>query len=135
MAKKRSAESYTGNTEEAKKRQRANLIPGNRWDKRRRKEMRLDCWWWTFPLGNIQDIYEIWTNDRGFEDTPKDELKDEEFIDKWWDNLTIENKEVIVKNCEGAYRAKDEEEHKRLIEKLLEEQIKEEKLADEKLGK
>jgi hypothetical protein len=128
----RSAESYTGNTPEAKKRQRANLIPGNIWDKRHRKELKLNCWWWTFPLGNIQDIYEMWTNERGIEDTPKSELKDEEFLDVWWENLTLENKEFIKKNCEGTYRAEDEKLHNGLIDKLLEEQIKEENLADEK---
>jgi len=132
MVKKRSAESYTGNTPEAKKRQRANLVPGNAWDKRRRKELKLNCWWWTLPLGNIQDIYEMWTNERGIEDTPKDELRDEEFLDVWWENLELGKKEFIVKNCEGTYRAEDEEKHKKLIDKLLEEQIEEEKLGLEK---
>ena len=133
MVKKRSAESYTGNTEEAKRRQRANLIPGNVWDKKHRKELRLNCWWWTLPLGNIQDIYELCENKRSLEDTPKEELKSEDFLDDvWWENLTIENKAYIIKCCEGTYRTKDEELHKQLIDKLLEEQIKEEKLELEK---
>ncbi|GAI71630.1 unnamed protein product [marine sediment metagenome] len=134
MVKKRSAESYTGNTPEAKRRQRLNLIPGNVWDKRHRKELKLNCWWWTLPLGNMQDIYEIWTNERGIEDTPKEELKSEDFLDDvWWENLTIENKAYIIKICDGTYRAEDEEEHKKQIDKCLQEQIKEEKLELEKV--
>lgn len=129
----RSAESYTGNTEQAKINQRRNLVPGNAWQKRHRKELRLNCWWWTLPLGNIQDIYELCENKRGIEDCPKGELKDEEFLDNWWEGLTIENREYIIKNCEGTYRAKDEKLHNELIEKLLEEQIKEEKLEIEKV--
>lgn len=130
----RSAESYIGNTPEAKRKQRANLVAGNAWQKKHRKELKLNCWWWTLPLGNIQDIYENCENGRGLEDTPKEELKDEKFLDDiWWERQRLEDKEFIVKNCEGTYRAKDEKLHNELIEKLLEEQIKEEKLEIEKV--
>ncbi|GAI30437.1 unnamed protein product, partial [marine sediment metagenome] len=97
MAKFRNAKSYYGNTAEARKRQRANLIPGNAWDKRRRKKLRLDCWWEVMPLGNIQEIYEMYVNKRVIEDTPKREIKDEKYLDEWWEELTIEDKEWIHK--------------------------------------
>ena len=130
----RSAESYTGNTEEAKKRQRANLIPGNVWAKKHRKELRLNCWWWTISLIDMQYIYEVYVNDRLSYDVLKEELKSEDFLDdEWWEKLTIENKEYIVKWMRSVFGG-DEEDHKKRQDKLLEEQIKEEKLADEKGG-
>lgn len=129
----RSAESYTGNTEQAKINQRRNLIPGNTWDKKHRKELRINCWWWTLPLTDIQSIYEVVVNDR-YENIPKEELKSEDFLDDvWWDSLTVENKEKILKDVRRAFGG-DEEDHKKRQDKLLEEQIKEEKLADEKGG-
>ena len=83
MTKKRirTKSSYYGNTIEAQKAQRLNLTPGNAWDKRNRKELKLNCWWWTMPLGNCQDIYELCENKRTIEDTPKGELKDEKYLD------------------------------------------------------
>ncbi|MBA7543689.1 hypothetical protein ES705_36026 [subsurface metagenome] len=125
----RSAESYTGNTEAAKINQRKNLVPGNAWDRKKRKELKLNCWWWTLPLGNMQDIYEMRVNGRTIEDTPKSELKSEDFLDDvWWENLKIEDKEYIIKICDRTYRAEDEKLHIGLIDKLLEEEIKKEKL-------
>ena len=128
----RSAESYVGNTEEAKKRQRSNLVPGNTWAKMHRKELRLDCWWWTLPLFDIRAIYEILVNDRMYDSIPKEELKSEDFLDNvWWDSLPVENKEKIVKEVRNAFGG-DEEDHKKLQDERLEEEIKLEKLADEK---
>ncbi|GAJ18103.1 unnamed protein product, partial [marine sediment metagenome] len=115
------------------KRQRANLIPGNAWDKKHRKELKLNCWWWTLPLGNMQEIYEGCEKGRDNRDVAKEELKDEKFLDEWWEGLPVKNKEFIVKNCDGTYRAEDEEDHKKQIDKCLQEQIKEEKLELEKV--
>ena len=125
----RSAESYTGNTEAAKINQRKNLVPGNAWDRKKRKELKLNCWWWTLPLGNMREIYEMWVDRRTIEDTPKSELKSEDFLDDvWWENLKIEDKKYIIKICDRTYRAEDEKLHIGLIDKLLEEEIKKEKL-------
>lgn len=127
----RSAESYVGNTPGAKKRQRSNLVPGNTWAKMQRKELKLDCWWWTLPLTDIQIIYETNVNDR-YENIPKEELKSEDFLDNvWWDSLTVEEKEKIVKDVRRAFGG-DTEGHKKLQDERLEEEIKLEKLADEK---
>jgi len=137
MTKKRirTKSSYYGNTIEAQKAQRLNLTPGNAWDKRNRKELKLDCWWWTFPLGNCQDIYEMYINKRTIEDTPKGELKDEEYLDDWWEELIIKDKEFIVKACKGTYRDEDEKEHKKDIYEMLEEKIKEKEIETEERRK
>ncbi|MBA7480867.1 hypothetical protein ES707_16330 [subsurface metagenome] len=134
MAKKwRSAESYYGNTAEARKRQRANLIPGNSWDKRHRKKLRLDCWWEVMPLGNIQEIYEMYVNKRVIEDTPKEEIKDEKYLDEWWEELTIEDKEWIYKWDMKAYPKEIQSKILKDIYKLLEKKIKEEREARKKV--
>lgn len=136
MAKKkiRTKTSYMGNTIEAQKRQRLNLTPGNVWGKQFRKELKLDCWWWTLPLGNMREIYESYENKRDIEDVPKEELKSEEFLDdEWWQELTIEDKDYIVKTCKGIWRDEDEESHKKIMYKLLEEQIKEERKERKRL--
>ena len=125
MARKfRSAESYLGNTAEARKRQRLNLIPGNRYQKMRTKELRLNCWWEVLPLGNAQDIYENYQNKRDIKDVPKSELKDDEFLNKWWEEeLTIENKEFIIKCMKGTWRKEDEETQKKEMYKCLKEKL------------
>jgi len=119
--------SYLGNTIAAQKRQRLNLTPGSSWDKRHRKELKLDCWWWTLPLGNMREIYEFYENERDIEDVPKEELKSEEFLDdEWWQELTIKQKDDIIKSMKDVWIDKDEESHKKIMYELLEEQIKEE---------
>ncbi|GAH85456.1 unnamed protein product [marine sediment metagenome] len=128
MAKKwRSAESYLGNTAEARKRQRANLIPGNAWDKRNRKKLKLDCWWEVMPLGDIQEIYEMYVNERAIKDTPKGEIKDEKYLDEWWEGLTIEDKEWIYKWDMKVYPKEIQSKILKDIYKLLEKKIKEER--------
>ena len=88
MAKKyRSAESYHGNTAEAKKNQRSNLIPGNIYRKRHVSELRLNCWWKCLPAPDIQSAYQAYENKRFGEDTPKKEWKSEKFLNEWWNNL------------------------------------------------
>ena len=99
MAKKfRNAQSYYGNTAEARKRQRDNLIPGNPWQKRRMQEFRIDCFWEYTNLGSKQMIYENIENDRDIESVDKNELKDEKYLDVWWDNLDIEKRKNIYKD-------------------------------------
>lgn len=95
MAKFRSAQSYYGNTAGARKRQRNNLIPGNTWQKRKTKELRLNCWWEYGDLGDKQFIYEGSKNKRSIEDTSKKELKDEKFLNNWWDSLSLEDKKFL----------------------------------------
>jgi len=95
MAKKRSAESYTGNTPEAKKRQRANLVPGNIWAKKHRKELKLNCWWECADLESKQFIFEGCEKGRDVDKVAKDELQGEIELDYWWGNLDIENKKRI----------------------------------------
>jgi len=90
MAKFRNAQSYYGNTAEARRRQRANLIPGNSWQKRRMKILRLDCFYADLGIGDKQMIYENFVNERNIEKVPKKELKDEKYIDIWWGQLEIE---------------------------------------------
>jgi hypothetical protein len=92
MAKFRNAQSYYGRTEQARKNQRGNLIPGGTWEKIRTKELRLDCWWEGADLESKQFIFEGYENNRGLEDTPKRELKNEEFLNDWWDNLELGNR-------------------------------------------
>lgn len=92
MAKFRRAESYYGRTEQAKKRQRGNLIPGGAWQKRTTKELRLDCWWEGADLDSKQFMFEGYENNRDTEDVPKGELKSEKFLDDWWSDLKLGNK-------------------------------------------
>ncbi|MBA7647701.1 hypothetical protein ES703_55479 [subsurface metagenome] len=102
MARKfRNAQSYYGNTAEARKRQRANLIPGNTWQKRRTKELRLDCFWEIIPLKNRQEIFEAFENKKDFKEIkniPKEELKDKKYLADWWGKLELEDKKFIYKN-------------------------------------
>jgi len=130
----RSAESYVGNTPEAKRKQRRNLVPGNTWAKMHRKELRIDCWWWTLPLVDIQCIYEIHINDRVSDDTPKEELKSEDFLDNvWWDGLKVEQKEKIVKWWDSVFGEEDIKKHRKDQDERLEEEIEKEKLEIEKV--
>jgi len=101
MAKFRNAQSYYGNTAEARRRQRANLIPGNPWQKRRTKELRLDCFWEIIPLKNRQEIFEAFENKKDFkeiENMPKEELKDKKYLADWWGKQGLEHKIFIYKN-------------------------------------
>jgi len=100
MAKKfRNAQSYYGNTAEARKRQRANLIPGNPWQKRRTKELRLDCWWEYGDLDDKRFIYEGYVGNKSLEEyqaMTENELKNEKYLNKWWENeLNLEDKKHI----------------------------------------
>ena len=92
MAKFRRAQSYYGRTEQAKKNQRGNLIPGGTWRKKRTEGMRLECWWEGADLESKQFMFEGYENNRDIEDIPKKKLKDEKFLNDWWDSLELGNK-------------------------------------------
>ena len=92
MAKFRRAESYYGRTEQAKKNQRGNLIPGGTWQKKRTKELMLDCWWEGADCESKQFIFEGYENNRDLEDVPEKKLKNEEFLNDWWDSLELGNR-------------------------------------------
>lgn len=92
MAKFRRAESYYGRTEQAKKNQRGNLIPGGTWQKKRTEELRLECWWEGADLESKQFMFEGYENDRDIKDIPKKKLKDEKFLNDWWDKLELGSK-------------------------------------------
>ena len=92
MAKYRSAESYHGRTVELKENQRGNLVPGGPWQKRRIAELRLLCWWEGADLESKQFVYEGYINKRDSADISMGELKDEKFLDAWWSDLELGNK-------------------------------------------
>jgi len=104
--KKRSKSSYYGNTKEARRRQRSNLVGGNVYRKRQVSELRFDCFFEVMSLENEQEIYENYKNGRSLKDTPKKELKDEKFLNTWWAGLDFEEKKFIYKNDIVAYDKK-----------------------------
>ncbi|MBA7559258.1 hypothetical protein ES695_11400 [Candidatus Atribacteria bacterium 1244-E10-H5-B2] len=93
----RSAESYYGNTEQARKNQRSNITPGNTWQKRKIGQLRIRLFWEDGGLELKQIIYEQFENERSIEDVPKRELRGEKYIDNWWDSLSLEEKKSIRK--------------------------------------
>ena len=123
MAKFRNAQSYYGKTEQAKKRQRSNLIPGGSWQKKRIKELRLDCWWECMPLVDMQWVFEKYINERDFEDTPAGELKSEEYLDNWWGELSLENKKDIKKILMANVEKESRSEIFKNVEKCLKEKL------------
>jgi len=125
MAKKwRSAESYLGNTAEARRNQRANLIPGNPWQKRRTKELRLDCFWEIIPLKNRQEIFEAYENKRSYEDIPKkEELKDRGYLNNWWGELALESKISIYKEAIAGLTKESRSEIYKDIEECLKKKL------------
>jgi len=92
MAKFRRADSYYGRTIQAKKNQRGNLIPGGFWQKRETEELKFDCWWECADFPSKQFMFEGYENNRDPEDIPKKKLKDEKFLNDWWDSLELGNK-------------------------------------------
>jgi len=88
MARKfRNAKSYYGRTEQARKNQRGNLIPGGKWQKRKTEELRLDCFWEGCDLEDKRFFFEGYENNRDLENIPEGKLKSEKFLDKWWTDL------------------------------------------------
>ena len=93
----RNAQSYYGNSEQARLNQRSNLTPGNSWQKRKISLYRIDCFWSFQGIEDKQMSYEYFENERMGRDVPKRELKGEKYIDNWWDNLEIEVRKDIIK--------------------------------------
>ncbi|GAI66885.1 unnamed protein product [marine sediment metagenome] len=125
MVKKkfRSAESYLGNSPQKKRNQRANLTPGNTWQKRRTKELRIGCFWSFQNIEDKQDTYEYFQNDRMAEDVPKREFKHEKYIDNWWDKLEIEVKEDIIKQILSWQTPKFKTRYFKRVNKCLEKKL------------
>ena len=123
MAKFRSAQSYCGNTAEARKRQRANLIPGNSWQKRRTKELRLDCFWEIIPLKNRQEIFEAFENKGSYKSMPKEELKNEIYLNNWWGELALESKISICKEAMSGLTKEARSEIYKDVEKCLKKKL------------
>ena len=99
MIKKRSKESYCGNTAEARKMQRSNLIPGSQNERRKIQGARYDCWWEPSALRDKQSILEAYKNKRSYEDIPKEELKSEDYLNSWWRGLSLKSKISIYKKA------------------------------------
>jgi len=74
-------------------------------------------------LENEQEIYENHKNKRGLEDTPKEELKDEEFLNTWWAGLDFEDKKFIYKNKMSAFTKESRSEIFNDMEKCLKEKL------------
>ena len=124
MAKKfRNAQSYYGNTAEARRNQRANLIPGNSWQKREIKKLRLDCFWGYGELEGKLMIYEHFENERDIKDVPKKELKDEKYLDSWWDNLDLEGKKLINKEVMSWQKPEFKSKHLKYMQKCLKKEL------------
>ncbi len=95
--KKRSKESYYGNAPEARRMQRANLIPGGKDERRKIQGARYDCWWEPSALKDKQSIFEVYENKRSYKNIPKEELKNEIYLNNWWSELVLESKISIYK--------------------------------------
>lgn len=123
MAKFRNAQSYYGNSEQARRNQRANLTPGNTWQKRKIKRLRTDCWWEFCNIEDKQMIYEYFENERDIKNVSKKELKHERYIDKWWLGLEPEVKEDITKKILSWQDQKFRTRHFKRINKCLEKKL------------
>ncbi len=97
MVKKRSAESYTGNTAEARKMQRSNLIPGSKDERRKIRGARYDCWWELSAPRDKQSIFKTYKNNRDLKDVPEEELRSEDYLNNWWRELSLKSKMSIYK--------------------------------------
>ncbi|GAI61506.1 unnamed protein product [marine sediment metagenome] len=121
MAKFRNAQSYYGNSEQARKNQRSNLIPGNSWQKRKIKQLRVDCYWEYEDIKDKQNTYEYFENERDIGNVPGRELKHEKYIDNWWENeLELEVKEDIIKKILSWQTQKFRTRHFKRLNKCLE---------------
>ena len=124
MIKKRSKESYYGNTEEARKMQRSNLIPGGKDERRKIQGARYDCWWELSALKDKQSIFEEHENDRDFKDVPKEELKGGDYLNNWWGELALGSKISIYKKAMSKHTKELRSEIFKDMEKCLEEKLK-----------
>ncbi|MBA7580752.1 hypothetical protein ES708_22646 [subsurface metagenome] len=97
MIKKRSKGSYCGNTAEARKMQRSNLIPGGKNKRRKIQGARYDCWWELSAFKDKQSVFETYKNDRDYKDVPKEELRSGDYLNNWWREFSLESKISIYK--------------------------------------
>ena len=124
MIKKRSKESYHGNTPEARRMQRYNLIPGDQKRRRKIQGARYDCWWELSALKNNQSIFEAYENDRDYKDVPKEELKSGDYLNNWWGELVLESKISIYKKIMSRLTKESRSEIFKDMEKCLKEKLK-----------
>jgi len=124
MIKKRSKESYYGNTAEARKMQRSNLIPGGKDERRKIQGARYDCWWELSALRDKQSIVKTYKNDRAYKDVPKEELKGEDYLNNWWRGLSLESKISIYKKVMSGLSKESRSEIFKDVEKCLKEKLK-----------
>lgn len=125
MAKFRRAGSYYGRTEQAKKKQRSNLIPGgNIYQKKKVSEARINCFWEVIAIEDLRWIFEWYVNDRFYKDIPEEELKSEEFLDDWWNGLDFEDKKTVYKNAMKRKIPEEREHYLKEIEKCLKKRLK-----------
>ncbi|MBA7512977.1 hypothetical protein ES705_04986 [subsurface metagenome] len=124
MVKKRSAESYTGNTAEARKMQKSNLIPGGKDERRNIQGARYDCWWELSTLRDKQSIFEVYKNDRDSKSMPKEELRDEIYLNNWWGELALGSKMSIYKKRMSRLTKESRSEIFKDMEKCLKEKLR-----------
>jgi hypothetical protein len=103
MIKKRSKGSYCGNTAEARKMQRSNLIPGGKDERRKIQGARYDCWWELSAIKDKQLIFEAYENDRDYKDVPEEELRSGDYLNNWWRELVLESKISIYKKAMSGH--------------------------------
>jgi len=119
MIKKRSKESYYGNTAEARKMQKSNLIPGGQNERRKIQGARYDCWWELSNLRDKQSILKTYKNDRA-----SDELKSGDYLNNWWGELVLESKISIYKKRISGLTKESRSEIFKDMEKCLKEKLK-----------
>ena len=121
--KKRSKESYCGNTAEARKMQRSNLMPGGKDERRKIQGARYDCWWELSTLRDKQSILKTYKNDRASKDIPKEELKGGDYLNNWWSELVLESKISIYKKVMSGHTKESRSEIYKDMEKCLKEKL------------
>ena len=123
MIKKRSKGSYYGNTSEARKMQRANLIPGDQKRRRKIQGARYDCWWELSAIKDKQLIFEAYENDRDYKDVPKEELRSGDHLNDWWRELVLERKISIYKKVMSGHTEESRSEIFKDMEKCLKDKL------------
>lgn len=124
-SKYRNVGSYYGRTEQAKKKQRSNLIPGgNIYQKKKVSEAKINCFWECIAVEDLRWIFEWYVNHRFYKDIPEGELKSEEFLDNWWKGLDLEDKKTVYKNAMKRMIPEEREHYLKEIEKCLKKKLK-----------
>lgn len=123
LRKKRSKESYYGNTPENRTIQRSNLIPGDQNRRRKIQGARYDCWWKPSALKDKQSIFEAYENDRDSKDVPKEELKSGDYLNNWWREIVLESKISIYKKVMSKHTKELRSEIYKDVEECLKEKL------------